>query len=127
MRRINIPRCKDTLTLASPWTITLKNLHHNGGFFEALGHPCKNWRYPLGADRIPNPHYPQARGTDVPNPEGMLYTFPAGETLTITRIYLRNIPKSEDFDSLTFRTRINGKSVRFFASLDDVNQMEVIG
>lgn len=50
------------------------------------------------------------------------FTFPAETILTVERIYIRK--GQEDYDSMSFRTRLNNKSVRFWAKLSDVNNIE---
>lgn len=68
-------------------------------------------------------------------PAGTVVTFPKGTVMAVERIYIRR--GASDYDSVTFRTitspdpRLASKknggtgSVRFFAALWDVNNMDV--
>ena len=104
--RIRIPTVGDKLVLAEPWTFTLHHEHRNKKMFEMA---------------LP------AFGREV-NIYGkfgnsLQLTFPTGWELKVTRVYIRqNQPK---FDSITFMCPYNGKNVRFWVKLRDVNKMVV--
>lgn len=53
-------------------------------------------------------------------------TIPAGTELKVDRVYVRAGQRNANYNSVTFRTRYNGKSVRFWAKLKDVNNIIVI-
>jgi hypothetical protein len=52
-------------------------------------------------------------------------TIPVGTKLKVERVYIRAGQRNREYNSVTFRAEFNGKSVRFWAKLADVNKMMV--
>jgi hypothetical protein len=50
------------------------------------------------------------------------YEFPVGTILEIDRIYIRK--GTPEFNSVTFKTKINNKTYRFWVKLDNANKIE---
>jgi hypothetical protein len=131
-----IPSLGDTFTLAEDWTFSAVNDHRNVTVIRwAQGTPSplsgpQDW-FPLG--------YPYGKNsyaeTQAIKNRTISVLLPKGTILKIDRIYIRKGAK--EFDSVTFfspntKVKINkndsyseNKSLRFFASLSDVNQMRV--
>jgi hypothetical protein len=104
--RIHIPTIGEKLVLAESWTFTLHDEYRNksmiaqavqnpGPSYGGYGRPTKSWQV----------------------------TLPAGWELKITRVYIRQ--NQPEFDSITFMCPYNGKNVRFWVKLRDVNKMVV--
>lgn len=50
------------------------------------------------------------------------FTLPKNTILIVDRIYIRK--GAEDFSSVTFKSTYNGKKIRFWAKLKDINTIE---
>jgi hypothetical protein len=127
--KLHIPRLGDKIVLAEPWTFTLYDESRNDPLARWLGIPI-GWdeRKPL----LTNPDAWHARFFTKP------VILPAGTELTVRRLYMRQ--GSRDFDSMTFSAALMErkslaeafkkkpklKAVRFWAKLDEVNQMQVL-
>jgi hypothetical protein len=147
-RQLSIPHLGTELTLAADWTFRLFTEHRNDGLVQAAGltHPYKllpEFWQAKPAERqaaIEKSKWRDADGS-MPRIEDRYYsgyiqhplTLPAGTVLTIDRIFIRK--GSSDFDSVSFWLKakqapivVNGrtlkKSVRFWAKLDDANQIQ---
>jgi len=147
MIQLFIPHLGDELILTSDWTLRLFQEHRNDGFLAALGitrpsallpdfwqvTPAERqaaldkskWRLADGSKCVESQHtYGNVQ---------QIVTIPAGALLTIDRIFIRK--GAANFDSVTFWLKakqrpvtVNGKelkkSYRFWAKLDDVNDIE---
>ena len=118
-----IPEIGTVLILAEDWTFHIINEQRNGGLAKLLGGAKEiDYYFPFGS--VENSEVEHAHGWNarrrVPKDAGN-YTWPAGTTLEVDRIYVRN--GNEDYSSVTFKTHVKGKVVRFFAHLDDVNKI----
>lgn len=51
---------------------------------------------------------------------------PAGTELKVDRVYIRAGQRNANYNSVTFRAQYNGKNVRFWAKLKDVNNIMVM-
>lgn len=127
--KLHIPRLGDKIVLAEPWSFTLWAESRNGPLIGWLGLPT-DWESlkPLLTDAD---KYWASRFTKP-------VTLPAGTELTIRRLYMRQ--GARDFDSMTFTAALTErktlaaafkkkpkpKAVRFWAKLDDVNNMQVV-
>jgi hypothetical protein len=121
--RVMIPEIGTVLILAEDWTFTIINEQRNGGLAKMLGREKEgDYYFPFGSrDRNEAEYTHQWYGRQrVPNDPGN-YTWPVGTSLEVDRIYVRK--GNEEFSSVTFKTRVKGKVVRFFAKLDDVNNI----
>ena len=123
MRQMFIPTIGDTYTLAEDWTFTIGNDHRNVTIITWAGKLASSSYYPLGAG--PGTSWQPLHVT-------IEVTLPKGTLLRVDRIYIRKGKK--DYDSLTFYASGPGlkamhqkqnKTLRFFASLADVNKMVV--
>ena len=123
MKRLFIPTIGTEYILAEDWTFVVQNDARNVTLIKWAGKavPEGNSWYPLGSE---SNHYWKAA------PVMVDATLPKGTVLRVDRIYIRKGAKA--FDSLTFYTpglkaehQCQMKSLRFFASLDDVNNMMV--
>lgn len=120
--KMYIPEISDEIRLLADWTFELFNEGRNGSLMEKIGDPrrtCGTWANDYGA--IP-------------------CTIPAGAVLKIDRIYIRK--GKGDYSSITFlwkgealpaktETYSDGSTgrvpripIRFWAKLDDVNNIE---
>jgi hypothetical protein len=119
--RMFVPEIGTVFTLAEPWTFKVVNETRNRGLADLMGVKGGDYYFPFGTKE--NDEYGGSRyyGRRIPKEAGE-YTFPAGTSLEVDRIYVRK--GNEDFSSLTFKTRVNGKVLRFFAKLEDVNKIE---
>lgn len=114
-RRLFIPPLGTELTLLTSWTFKLYFEYRNEKLLAALGSIRYAFRDPYWWARERNA-----------GRKHVMYTFPANTVVVIDRIYIRQ--GSEDYNSVTFRTNHPTqpkKRVRFWAKLDDVNQMVV--
>lgn len=118
--RVFIPEIGTVLTLAAPWEFKLINENRNAGIAKLLG-ANGDYYYPWGTTETnewANTYNRQRK----PNDPGS-YAFPAGTNLEVDRIYVRK--GNEEFSSVTFKTHVGNKVLRFFAKLDDVNRIEI--
>lgn len=106
-----IPSIGDTIILSGPWTFTLYEETRNMKLVKVVDLSYTGNGYPAWTNRRPAPRT-------------WTVTMPALTTLIVDRIYIRN--GNEDFSSLTFRTSFQGKNVRFWAKLDDVNKIVMV-
>ena len=119
-----IPELGDVITLAQDWTFTVINEKRNAGLAVLMGREKSgDWYFPFGTKE--NPVIDEYNGrwggrNRIPVDPGT-HTFPAGTSLEVDRIYIRK--GNEDFSSVTFKTRVGGKQVRFFARINDVNRI----
>jgi len=104
--RIHIPTVGDKLVLAEPWTFTLYYELRNKKMFE-MAIPVKD-REGGGYGKSGN---------------SLQLTFPTGWELKVTRVYIRQ--GRPGYDSISFMCPYNGKNVRFWVKLQDVNKMIV--
>lgn len=104
--QLHIPELKDIIELAEDWTFTLHEERRNSPMW-ALMEP--------GYDR---------RAWLFRNPRTMEVTLAAGTQLVVDRIYIR--AGSASFNSVTFRAKIDKKSIRFWAKLKDVNKIVMV-
>ena len=101
-----VPACGQKITLEKDWTFTLNFEHRNSSLIEHLKPGTKvNW----------------GNGD-----QAIEATLPKGTVLTVARVYVRN-GYAGKYNSLTFSAILAGRkrSLRFWAKLDDVNQMEI--
>lgn len=120
--RVYIPELGTVLTLAEDWTFKVINERRNKGLAEVMGITVHDYYFPFGTkerDEWGDARYGSRRQPTDPGS----YTFPAGTSFEVDRIYVRK--GNEEFSSVTFKTRIKSKTLRFFAKLDDVNRMEI--
>jgi hypothetical protein len=121
--RMFIPEIGTVFTLAEDWTFQIVNEHRNAGLAKLLGREAEgDYYFPFGSEereRTEHVHGWEARRR-LPKDPGN-YTWPAGTSLEVDRIYIRK--GNEDFSSVTFKTHVRGKVVRFFARLNDVNNI----
>ncbi len=118
--KLYIPELGTTLTLAEDWTFRIINEKRNGGLAKLMENPNANdWYFPFGT--IENPIEEGGYGRRRIPVEPGDYTIPAGTTLEVDRIYIRK--GNEEFSSVTFKMRLKGKQIRFFAHLNDVNKI----
>lgn len=116
MGKLFIPALGTEIVLAKDWKFELYNEHRNSDLALILGIQWKYQQYSM-------------RRT-----ESATVVIPAGTVMKIDRIYIR--AGQSDFNSVTFRVlAANAKKIdwgrpvrdggfRFWASLDDVNQIE---
>lgn len=102
--KIMIPTVGTVMTLLKNWSFTLYPESRNFKLYEALGLPRPYGMHPI-----------RDHGTQV--------TLIPGTDLKVARVFIRM--GSSQYDSVTFTGTVNGKRVRFWASLKDVNKMEV--
>lgn len=119
--RVFVPELGTVLTLAEDWTFKLINEQRNASLAKMLG-ASADYYFPWGTKENPIDEGQWYGRRRVPVDPGS-YTLPAGTSLEVDRIYVRK--GNEEFSSVTFKTRVNGKQIRFFAKLDDINRMEV--
>jgi hypothetical protein len=114
-----IPELGTLITLAEDWTFRITNEKRNTSLAKLMGRQSADYYYPFGT--IENPidegQYGRRR---IPIEPGN-YTVAAGTTLEVDRIYIRK--GNEEFSSVTFKTAIKGKLIRFFVSLEDANKI----
>ena len=136
--RVFIPEIGTKLTLKKSWTFTVKNERRNSSFIKlVMDREVEYFGWPLGATHYDTIHYTQCvyengqKVREVPG-ESKLYrpikrsvawTLPKGTELIVDRIYVRQ--GNADFSSVTFKMKVGKRVARFFAKLDEVNQMEV--
>lgn len=106
--RIHIPTVGEKLVLAEPWTFSLYDEYRNKTMIiQAISKENRNFKsFPRSQSNYCWP-----------------ITLPAGWELKITRVYIRQ--NRSEFDSVTFACPYNGKNVRFWVKLRDVNKMVV--
>lgn len=109
MRNLHIPRIGEVITLAEPWTFTLHEEHRNLSLIKRVDPTYTGRGY--GTSGVYGPG--RCKSWDV--------TLPARWELKVDRIYIRN--GLSNFDSVTFRSSYNGKPVRFWVKLSDVNKI----
>lgn len=104
--QLHIPELKDIIELAEDWTFTLHEERRNVAMWALMvpGYDAKKWY--------------------IPNPQSMEVTLAAGTQLVVDRIYIR--AGSASFNSVTFRAKIDKKSIRFWAKLKDVNKIVMV-
>lgn len=118
--KLFIPPIGSKLILSKPWTFGLYSERRNDTLIQKLRDTGHN--IPERAVDPNNPwasHYTSQLLCD--------FTLLAGTQLSVSRIYIRQGNKEYDSVSFNISTKVNGKSVkgRFWAKLDDVNQMEI--
>ena len=122
--RIFIPEIGTRFTLAKDWTFKIINEQRNAGLAKLKNVTGGDYYYPFGTQEDNSYDggygYRYSRGR-VPVDPGE-HTFPAGTSFEVDRIYVRK--GYEEFSSVTFKTYIKRKMLRFFARLDDVNKIE---
>jgi hypothetical protein len=117
-----IPEIGTVITLAEDWTFKIVNEKRNASLAALLGKKTDNYYFPFGTEDnnewgANGGFYGQRRiAVDAGS-----YTWPAGTSLEVDRIYIRK--GNEDYSSVTFKTAVKGKVVRFFAPLNDVNRI----
>lgn len=104
--RLHIPRIGETIELAESWTFTLHEERRNEKLIKMV-----------------DPNYQSPGWSRPANPQTWTVTLPADWELRVDRIYIRN--GQSRFDSVTFSCPYNGKKVRFWARLSDVNKMVI--
>lgn len=111
-RDFYFPRVGDRIVLAADWQFSLYSEERNKTALELINKTAPSYGKPV--------------------PKNTCYDFmiPAGEELVIDRVYVKH--NVCDYDSLTFRwkrTSVNAKgkvaqkSIRFWAKLEDVNNI----
>lgn len=113
--RLYIPALGDTIKLAEPWSFTLHEEHRNIKLINLIDPSYKDGTVWHG---MRMDYY--RRQTRLTWP----VTLPSGTELVVDRIYIR--AGVEDFNSLTFRTKMGKKSIRFWAKLADVNKIVMV-
>lgn len=102
-----MPTCGQKLQLSEPWTFALYSERRNTSLLALEGYQ-HNWKDGVKVVRT--------------------VAFPKGTVLTVDRIYIRQGKGA--YDSLTFRVpfcpdkKYAGKSIRFWARLEEVNNIE---
>lgn len=118
MTRLMIPRLRDELTLAEPWTFALHDEYRNDDLRVALKH-----KTPYAHLRTFDDAKFQATLAAEKGPRDA--TLPAGTVLSVDRIFIRN--GARDYDSVTFRFRKHPDmpklKARFWVKLDDANKI----
>lgn len=125
MLRVFIPDIGEIITLAEDWTFQVVNERRNQGLAICMGkEKSDDYYYPFGTEESQDVSdiYGRFGRRRVPKDAGT-FTWKAGTSLEVDRIYIRK--GNEDFSSVTFKARVKGKVVRFFAKLADVNRIEV--
>ena len=137
--KVFIPEIGTKLVLAKPWSFVVKNERRNLSFIKLVMEREPEHRdWPLGAE-----HYDTYYGTAMkmtkdgqwikeryshkmyrPVKRAVAWTLPKGTELIVDRIYVRQ--GNSDFSSVTFKMKVGKRVARFFAKLDEVNQMEVV-
>lgn len=123
--RLFIPEIGTVITLAEDWTFKVVNESRNKSLAVLMvgARSSKSYDYyhPFGTkdDPVLNDGYGRRR---VPIDPGS-FSLAAGTSLEVDRIYIRK--GNEDYSSVTFKARVEGKLIRFFAKLEDVNRMEI--
>lgn len=125
--KIFIPELGTILTLAEDWTFKVVNENRNTSLAKLQG-VKGDYYYPWGTREVPADDLLDDRYNYSPGPRRRPvdpgnYTIAAGTSLEVDRIYIRK--GAADFSSVTFKGRVGGKLIRFFAKLDDVNRMEI--
>lgn len=120
--RVFIPELGTVLTLAEDWTFKLINEQRNASLAKVTGTENPDYYFPWGTKENPIDEGSWNSRRRIPIDPGS-YTFPAGTSLEVDRIYVRK--GNEEFSSVTFKTRVKGRQIRFFAKLDDINRMEI--
>lgn len=135
--KLFIPELGTAITLAKDWTFKVTNESRNASLAALMGKRDQrkkfsfddkvrgeyyNYRYPFGVKKNPDYTPGDWREPSYKPVNAGSYTFPEGTTLVVDRIYIR--AGNKEFSSVTFKTRFNGKLIRFFAKLDDVNEIE---
>ena len=126
------------IVLTSDWIFKVYNDSRNHTLAKyVMGVESINSRYPLGAEegkpihcsssvivdgRPTGSYIPKIYKTYLPTKVGHRHRWKAGTALTVDRIYIRKGAK--DYSSVTFKTKVNGRVIRFFARLSDVNKIE---
>lgn len=102
-----IPACGQKITLEKDWTFTLYFERRNSALIEYLKPDTKV-------------------GWGSSGDQALEATLPKGTVMTVSRVYIRN-GYAGKYNSLTFSALKPGdkKGIRFWAKLDDVNQMEI--
>ena len=131
--KLYIPELGSVITLTKDWTFTVCNESRNRTLAAFMGISSISPRYPLGAthgepivcsrsstgtDKWERVEYPTYR----PRSTTCKFIWAKGTKLTVDRIYIRK--GNEDYSSLTFKTKVGNKVIRFFAKLADVNNIE---
>jgi hypothetical protein len=106
--RLHIPRIGEEITLAEPWTFTLWEEHRNIKLINQIDKTYAGSGY----------------GRYGRTPKSWSVTLPDKWELKVERIYIRQ--NQSDFDSVTFSCPYNGKRVRFWVKLADVNTMVIL-
>lgn len=120
MRNLYVPDLKDELVLAQDWTFTLQEEHRNKTLITLIDPTYAGRYYPEYVPSV-DPRTGRHYGRYMPK----LWTaiLPAGTKLLVERVYLRK--GQEGFGSLTFTSVYQGKKIRFWAKLADVNTMVI--
>lgn len=125
--KLFIPTIGTRLVLAEPWTFHLHDEYRNEKFYKAFH----------GEIKRTNEHWSDCRGNSSPvetpthwhkthdKPQPIETTLPKGSVIEVDRLYLRK--GAGEFDSLTFRLISGVPKVkgRFWAKLNEVNNIEV--
>ena len=125
-----VPTIGSKICLTQPWTFGVWGEKRNNSLGLALGIATKNPPYRWNVI--------WKGQTSWYTPDVLIdnCTLPVGTVLTIDRIYIRKGKGMSDFDSMSFRIKPNktltfvgttipiGKGIRFWAKLDDCNQIE---
>lgn len=129
--KLYVPHLGDDLRLLSDWTFTLYSEYRNADLVEYLkmGNPHP-YDYGVGSKREE-----WTQENMIPTDNGWRGTLaykkrpviPAGTILRVKRIFIRQ--GAADYDSMTFATKLPDakgklKSVRFWAKLNDCNNIE---
>lgn len=110
MKNLHIPSIGETITLAAPWTFKVHEEPRNISLIKQVDPSYTGRGY--GTSGVYGPERCN---------KSWVATLPEGLELKVDRIYIRN--GRSDFNSVTFRCSLNGKSVRFWAKLNDVNRI----
>ena len=135
--RFNIPDVGFKMTLTSDWTFDLIREYRNTSLWDLLVSPIdeavavkaydeRMWEFNAKVEEAIEQGVTVLQIEEV-KPPFVSVTLPAGTELSVDRIYIRK--GASDYSSVTFNVlsipNIKKKGrVRFFASLDDVNNLE---
>jgi hypothetical protein len=102
--KLFIPPLGTELELSEPWMFKLYDEYRNSNMMELMNLNSQPYRY----------------GEPIKTFDMVI---PIGTVLKVDRIYIRK--GASEFDSVTLRTKIGKKSIRFWVKLADFNTMVV--
>jgi hypothetical protein len=126
--KLFIPELQTVLKLTKAWTFPVELEHRNSTLIEVMsGHKAQDFYPTVTYDWKNLSKHSRQMTNRIEHPPKVEWTglqgrMPKGTLLTVDRIYIR--AGNATFSSVTFKTKLNGKSVRFWAKLSSVNTIE---